>query len=910
MENRDSRIKRSRIFSKLRLIALGLLVSLALSQISPLVKGAFIDRWLMPSAIAQEPPAFNHTTALQQEQQARQLYQQRQFSEAIMLWQAAANAYAQQSNLVAEASVLSNLALSYQAIGEWSSAWAAIEQSSVILSELDVLSHAQADAQITVQAVAAQMFMNKGHLYIESGEAQQALSAWEQAEEAYTFARDGVGSIRAQLNQAQALRVLGFYRRSLDQYQAIVDQLEAEPPTVLKAIALRRLGDALRLNGQLVQSENVLNQSFSDLQQVREQQVREDQDAQKSEVVRILLSLGHTALEKGEIDTAQQKYEQAWEIADKNHSSTLLLPIELAQLSLSIDSRDKSNSKDLARVFDLSDTIRSRFASLPLSRTNIYHQINWTEKLLSLSASAEDISSNRLDIEVIAQQLTAVVSQTRSLGDTRAEAYALGLLAQAYADTEQWRSAIDLTQRAIDLSDRAQAIDVLYRWQWQLGRLWNHAGNPQRSATKAMNAYDRSIDALSTLRGDLAAADAQFSFSENVEPVYREMVSLLLDTDLHSDHYQENLVRAQEVLDSLRVAELDNYFREACADVSALDARQADPNAAIVHTIVLRDRLSIILNLPNQPLQHVSVPISKEKVTRIAKRLRQELVIRSRRDYFDAAKQAYELLIAPIREPLDSSGVDTIVFVSDGPLQTIPLSALYDGDRFLIEDYAVGLTPSLKLTDSSPWSAANSKHNQRTLIGGLTEGRAGFSSLPYVDSEVENITRIVGRHSVLLNQDFTKERLARQLKTKAYPIVHIATHGQFGSTPKETFLLTWDGRIDVRDINEMLQANLGSREGIKLLLLSACETAVSDPKAGLGLAGISVKAGASSTLGSLWSINDEATAHFVDIFYQQLMKPDTTRAAALRQTQMTLLKDPQYQHPIYWAAYIMLGSWL
>lgn len=97
---------------------------------------------------------------------------------------------------------------------------------------------------------------------------------------------------------------------------------------------------------------------------------------------------------------------------------------------------------------------------------------------------------------------------------------------------------------------------------------------------------------------------------------------------------------------------------------------------------------------------------------------------------------------------------------------------------------------------------------------------------------------------------------------------------------------------------------------LDLLTLSACETAVGDDRAALGLAGVAIKAGARSALASLWSINDKASSLLVAEFYRQLMNPAFNRAQALQAAQMMLLKDPQYDHPVYWAPFLMINNWL
>jgi CHAT domain-containing protein len=142
-------------------------------------------------------------------------------------------------------------------------------------------------------------------------------------------------------------------------------------------------------------------------------------------------------------------------------------------------------------------------------------------------------------------------------------------------------------------------------------------------------------------------------------------------------------------------------------------------------------------------------------------------------------------------------------------------------------------------------------------------------------------------------------------------VIHLATHGQFSSKAEETFLLTWDGRIKVKDLDRLVRSR--ERENtnpIELLVLSACQTAAGDNRAALGLAGLAVRSGARSTLATLWSVRDQSTAEFMAEFYRELTQTDVSKAEALRQAQLALLKKPKYEHPFYWAPFVLVGNWL
>jgi CHAT domain-containing protein len=151
----------------------------------------------------------------------------------------------------------------------------------------------------------------------------------------------------------------------------------------------------------------------------------------------------------------------------------------------------------------------------------------------------------------------------------------------------------------------------------------------------------------------------------------------------------------------------------------------------------------------------------------------------------------------------------------------------------------------------------------------------------------------------------------------------LATHGNFSSNPKQTYLVTAkDQYIDIDNLQELLRTGKGNRQdSLELLMLSACQTAQGNRRATLGMAGVAIRAGASSTVASLWSVSDQSTSILVDMFYQNLKQVieqgNSTRVQALRQAQLALL-DPQseaggkgeFSHPYFWAPFILLGNWL
>ncbi|KAM3092596.1 CHAT domain-containing protein, partial [Phormidesmis sp. 146-12] len=308
----------------------------------------------------------------------------------------------------------------------------------------------------------------------------------------------------------------------------------------------------------------------------------------------------------------------------------------------------------------------------------------------------------------------------------------------------------------------------------------------------------------------------------------------------------------------------------------------------------------------NQPLRYAETTLPALETDRILDQMRQSLIPTSFvEERLPIAQQVYNLLLRPIATPIAASGVTTLVFVPDGGLRNLPMAALHDGQHYLIEQYSIALAPGLQLLPPQPLE----RQQMTGLIGGLSEARQGFAALPNVNYEVDRIQAALSTQ-VLLNQRFTNTSFQNQIDANPFSIVHLATHGQFSSNAEQTFLLTWDGRINATQLDQLLRSRNSQLSPIELLVLSACQTAEGDRRAALGMAGIAVRSGARSTLATLWAVSDRSTAALMVEFYQQLNKPNVTKAEALRQAQISLLQKRRSSHPYYWAPFILLGNWL
>lgn len=827
-------------------------------------------------------------------------YEAGQFAAAIDLWRQALDRYSHRRDRLNQAVVSSNLALAYQQLGQLP------EANQAIANSLNLLQSPSQQGEQQQQHLLAQALNIQGALQLTQGQAESALSTWEQATQIYQKVGDQTGIVQSLINQSQALRALGLYPRARATLQPVEAILKTQLDPQLQAAGLLNLGNSLRLLGQMQPAQQVLQHSLELAQQTNSSELK----------TAALMSLGNTARSRAamvgfrnrdriqqEFAKALQYYQQAAETGTTAIARTQAL---LNQQSLLLE------QGNIAAVQSLLEQIRPHLAKLPVRQATVHAHLNLAHTLLRLSKqTGAQPSARSVAPTEIAALLTTAIRQARQLGDVRAETYALGYFGELYEQRTQWVEAQQLTEQALALAERNNAADMTYRWQGQLGRLlqaqWEASGRQShRLRDGAIAAYTQAVNSLSSIRNDLVSShqDVQFSFRESVEPIYRELVGLLL-SDAGTPN-QANMKKARGVIESLQIAELDNFFREACLSGKPTEIDKIDQTAAVIYPIILRDRLEVVVSLPNQTLHHYPTRMSQQELEGLFAKMRRSLRRTSlEQERLAIAQTLYDLLIRRAEPILEANQIKTLAFVLDGSLKNIPMAALYDGQQYLLEKYKVAVTPGLQLL--SPRSLQ--PQNLRVLLGGLSEARDEFSALPAVKEEVAQIQTEVPLSEVLLNDAFTSERFQQKVKALPFPIVHLATHGLFSSNAEDTFILAWDRRINVRQLGELLQNREAvSQAPIELLVLSACQTASGDNRAALGLAGVAVKSGARSTLASLWSVDDASTSQFMVQFYQALTQPGTSKAEALRQAQIALLQ--QFPHPYHWAPFILVGNWL
>ena len=666
---------------------------------------------------------------------------------------------------------------------------------------------------------------------------------------------------RALLQAAQADLAVGRNPAAVEKLERA---LALKPDEGLAAELQARLGTAYLASGRLPEAERSLGAATDNARKAKRPEI----------AAAALNDLGNLRAAQGRYGDAQGFYREAAKLGDK----------ALAARASTNLARALADDGKRAEALGMLPALTGELRALPASRDKAYGLVSAGRLYVRLGDGTRGAATLRDGL-----------AAAEAANDARARSAALGYLAELYEQGGRRADALQLDQRAIVAAEEADAPELLFRWQWHKGRLLKAQGE----VDEAILAYQHAVNTFTTVRADLAATPGRVSFRESVGPLFAELADLLLQ--------QNHLTDARSTMEIVKGAELQDYFQDDC--VTALRARttgidQLAPQTAALYPIILKDRLELLLTLPDG-MKRFTTRVDADTLTAEIRSFRQLLEKRTTHQYYPHARKLYDWLIRPIAAELERQRVDTLVIVPDGALRTIPLSALHDGERFLIERYALATTPGLTLTDPRPLS----RERVQLLMNGLTDGVQGFPPLPYVAQELDAIQKLYGG-TVLRNQQFTVTNMEKDLEGTPYSIVHIASHGQFSGDVDKTFLLTYEDRLSMTRLEQFLGLSKFRTEPVELLTLSACETAAGDDRAALGLAGVAIKAGARSAVATLWTVNDPASAMVVSDFYRALRDPALSKAKALQQAQLAALKDPRYRHPNYWSAFLLIGNWL
>lgn len=631
--------------------------------------------------------------------------------------------------------------------------------------------------------------------------------------------------------------------------------------------------------------------------------------------------------------------------------------ISLAQATLLLDKENVENFADKKQAFKKSIVaLESAFQATQNWQPATY-SYSQTFALITLSQIAQQVQAHLDEASVQLTRITyhalnAAQKMAEELNNPVAKAFSYGYLGKLYQQAKRYNEALFLTRQAIFFAQQTRKQPFLYVWQRQMGHIYKAQSN-QDSAIKA---YQQAVTNFRPVQFQMATTgylNITQTFREKTAPLYFELADLRLQKARATQNVslRENLLRqARKTIEGFKEAELQDYFQSECLNFGTDCAEWQqilDAQTAVLYPILLPDRLELLLEQRDNLIQ-ATVPVSEKKLRSqvnsfllsITSHPNQEELSRTRnqqvaidtqpdemhctfgtwngempeeikmseQEFFQPAQKLYSWLIEPLLPHLQN--IKTLVIVPDGILRTMPFSALHDGKQFLIQKYALAILPSLCVKES-PIPLASDK----ILLGGLSEAVQGFSALPCAQVELNALQQLYDKvPEPLLNETFTVHNLNRNIKENSYSILHIASHGQFNADLESTFILTYEDKLTMDKLERLISfTKIGNKQPLELLTLSACETAVGDDLAALGLAGVALKAGAKTAFASLWKVDDEATPAVVIEFYRQLRNPGISKAVALQKAQNFILTNKQYahyRHPYYWSAFLLIGQWL
>ena len=742
---------------------------------------------------------------------------------------------------------------------------------------------------VSAESFTSEQIAAKALKSYQDGAFEEAAVSWTEAARLYEQA----GKLNEQrdvlLYLAQTYQALGRYTKAMQYLGSATALVEATGDRQKLARIKALAGNLYVASGQIDEGAKSLNDG---LQLARE--------------------LGNSRLaiailnDKGSLLASQKKYSEALasymesvSLAQATNNGTLAAQGLINAATVSLQNGQHKNVRNLL------DQALQQVGAWENSYDKSVSLISIGRAYNSLRPYAPEISDALL-LQAL-HSLNEAVKVSTAINNPRAESYAWGYLGSLYEKERRYAEALDLTRRAVTAAQQAVAPESLYRWYWQTGRLFKAL----EKRDDAIKAYRRAVPALQSIRPEMLASGAEPPyFRESVGPLFFELADLLLQQAASMEERERSepyLREARDTIEQFKVAELRDYFRDECVDAARSRSKgieSVSKSAAVVYPIILPDRLELLVSLATG-LQRVSVPVKADVLTKEIRAFRKKLEKRTTQEYLPYAQQLYGWLIRPIELVLASLPIDTLVFVPDGALLTIPMAALHDGKQFLISQYAVAVTPGLTLTDPRPLK----RKAVKALAVGLTESVQNFPPLPNVAEELEAIQQLYPG-TLLLNKDFLVPRVEKELKEGLFTIMHVASHGQFETDVRKTFLLTFDDKLTMEALSQYIGVLRFREEPLELLTLSACQTAAGDDRAALGLAGVGIKAGARSALATLWFINDQASSVLVSEFYRQLQDPAASKAVALQRAQLKMLDEPAFDHPAYWAPFLLLNNWL
>jgi CHAT domain-containing protein len=877
--------------------------------------------------------AIAQSSATQIYQQGQEEYQSGKFQAAIRLWQQAIILYQQNGDRLREGYALANIGFAHNNMNNYNLAAEAHLQSITIAREI---------SDLDLEALG---LYGLGSAYAGQGNYPQAIAEYQKS---LTIAR----KTNYRRTEAQVLRAMAESYKALSKYAEAIEfyqqslKLAEEIDFRERGRILSGLGALYRQIGKYAEAINAYQQSIEIARQVPD----------RANEASALLGLGNVYFAMGDPNLSVQYWRESLTIAREIDDSALKTIVEEALQaatsedliarareggdrdleaygfeSQGIDSQNRRDYPQALAAYQQGLTIfrelgnREREGEILSYIGQVLSEQNQTElAIIFLKQSIKVYESIRKDNQVLPKDLQ--------------ESYTLTV-------ADSYRRLADLLLKSDRILEAQQILDLL-----KVQELRTFTG-VRAKVTAAGIVYTTAEEQV------IQAHDTLIAFGQTVQKCEREKCNQL--NQLYGRRQaltQEFNQTAQSFAQAIRDRRAQDTAMLDPEDLtrSAQAIVNAQPGTVLIYPLVLEDKLWLLWVTQGGVVNSIEVPVTQQQLGSTIIRFRQLLKTPAPANIPElqaTAKQLYTWLIAPLEPELKANHIQHLVFSLDRATRYIPMAALFDGKQYLVENYTISTVLSADLTNMSDRLPAPA--NTQAIAFGLSQATADFPSLPNVPNELNAIIRQnasdpQGFYNGLqfLDRAFTRNSLRDNLI--GHQILHIATHGEFiPGRRDESFLILGTGeKLRVAEINDMQQVF----QDIKLVVLSACQTALGEPdQDGIEVNGIAyyfLNSGASAVMASLWNVNDASTSQLMQQFYHHLTaSPQTgtqpkTKAEALRNAQISMitgnseaLEDTQRRlfgarlrdrplsdipapggdrlsHPYYWSPFILIGNGL
>ncbi|MEM7586085.1 MAG: tetratricopeptide repeat protein [Acidobacteriota bacterium] len=740
-----------------------------------------------------------------------------------------------------------------------------------------------------------------------------------------------VASDRGNLASAEA-----FILRALDWQQRIAEE------TVHVATLLNNLGGVALRRGDIESAEIYYRRALAISDRIAPGSLKNARDRD---------NLGLVAYQRGDLATARKRYLEGLEIRRQLAPDSLDVALSLSRLAdlasdrgdfiaaerhleqaLAIRKAEAPESIHTARTLQLlGDVARDR--GDPRSAERSYQEALRIHRERAPGSTEEATSCHRLAglhrqssseqaIDYYTCAVEAIEKQRHTLGGS--DASRAGFRAQysaVYLEMVDLLVELDRIEESFHMLERYRSRELLgLMAQRDLAFTSDLPADLERRRRLANRSYDRALESLAKLSSEAPTAERQQARDA-----------------LDGARLEQETIRSEIRRAAPRLAALQEPEPLGLAETRAT----LEPGTLVLSYAVGEAQSFLFLAGSGVSEPWVArLPVAADDLERDVQRFRSSLA-RGRLDPRPAkvqwqARQLSRLLLAPAQSQI--SRAQRLLILPDGPLHSLPFAALSDpshsdGSRSLIESQPIHVAASatvfalLKATRQELRSqrivgfgdplfqSADLQDSASPQMRSATRAGFDFQPLPASRTELEGLrTLFPERAQIFLGAEATEHR-AKTID-RATTHLHIATHGLLDDRfPLDSALAfsipeSWregeeNGLLQAWEIFEQIRLDAD------LVTLSACDTGRGKVLGGEGLMGLTRAfqyAGARSVLASLWSVSDRSTADLMKRFYRYLGEGQS-KAEALRNAQLDLLRDAEYSHPFHWAGFQLFGDW-